>query len=78
MTFIGTWRITGMEQWDQEAYDLMGPAFFRFERGGTGHFRFIAVEGQMDWLTTPASQRFVARRRPRPPVGGAVRRRGGR
>jgi hypothetical protein len=48
MTFTGTWRITGMVQWDQEAYDLMGPAFFRFDRGGTGHFRFIAVEGQMD------------------------------
>jgi hypothetical protein len=120
----------------------MGPAFFRFDRGGTGHFRFIAVEGQMEmaealirkdsWAyiacrahcrygeregrpfveftwrattsatpraaaagrgssrtarctatfsftseTTPASRQSVARRRPRPPVRGAVRPPGG-
>ncbi len=48
MTFIGTWRITGMEQWDREAYGLMGPAFFRFDRRGTEHFRFLAVTVQMD------------------------------
>lgn len=44
----GTWRLSEMELWDQEAMDLIGPAFIEFGQGGTGRFRFIAVEGWMD------------------------------
>ena len=43
----GKWRITEMDLWDQEAIDLLGPAFIEFKRGG-GQFRFIAVDGWMD------------------------------
>lgn len=44
----GVWRVTEMDAWDQEAFDLVGPAFFDFEDGRSGRFRFIAVEGWMD------------------------------
>jgi len=46
--FVGTWRIVEMELWDQEAFDLVGPAHFTFDKDGGGSFRFIAVEGDMD------------------------------
>jgi len=41
------WRITEMDLWDQEAIDLVEPAFIEFAGQG-GHFRFIAVEGWME------------------------------
>ena len=47
-TLLGAWRITEMELWDEEAVDLMGPAFIEFGRNQSGRFRFIAVEGCMD------------------------------
>lgn len=46
---VGTWRISEMELWDQESIDLVGPAYIEFGHDGAGRFRFIAVEGQMDW-----------------------------
>jgi hypothetical protein len=46
MTIEGKWRIAEMELWDDEAIDLVGPAFMAFS-GQTGHFCFIAVEGDM-------------------------------
>ena len=45
--FDGTWRITDMEGWDQEAYDLLGPAHFKFGAEG-GTFRFVAIKGEID------------------------------
>lgn len=48
MTLVGRWRILEMELWDQEAINLVGPAFFEFGSGDAGRFRFIAVEGWMD------------------------------
>ncbi len=44
----GSWRIVEMDLWDREAIDLIGPAFIKFNADGTGHFRFIAVEGYLD------------------------------
>lgn len=45
--FVGTWRITEMEVWDQTAVDTLGPGFFQFAATGGGNFRFICVEGDM-------------------------------
>jgi hypothetical protein len=45
---LGTWRITEMEVWDQDAFELLGAAHFTFEKNALGNFRFIAVEGDMD------------------------------
>ena len=48
MSLFGTWRITAMDLWDREAFDLLDPAFFSFDGKRCGKFRFIAVEGSMD------------------------------
>ncbi|MBA2281341.1 MAG: hypothetical protein M3527_02280 [Actinomycetota bacterium] len=37
-----------MELWDQDAIDLLDPAFIEIGPGNHGSFRFIAVEGWMD------------------------------
>ncbi len=46
MSIEGKWRITEMDLWDQEAVELLGPAFIELEGQG-GAFRFIAVDGAM-------------------------------
>jgi hypothetical protein len=48
MGIVGTWRITEMEPWDQDAVDLVGPATIRFNGDGTGQLAFIAVTGTLD------------------------------
>jgi len=45
---VGRWRIVEMDLWDQDALDLVGPAFIELRADGTGEFRFIVVEGDMD------------------------------
>ena len=50
MRIAGKWRIAAMELWEQEAIDLVGPAFIEFSEGRSGQFRFIAVDGWMDCL----------------------------
>ena len=40
---IGRWRITEMDNWDQEAVDLVGPGFIEFDKDGLGELGFIAV-----------------------------------
>jgi hypothetical protein len=44
----GKWRISEMDEWEQDDFDLMGPAFLSFDARTSGSFRFIAVEGWMD------------------------------
>ena len=46
--FLGSWRITEMELWPQDAVDLVEPGFIRFDADGMGEFRFIAVHGWLD------------------------------
>lgn len=50
--FGGRWRIIEMDLWDQDAIDLVGPAFVEFEKGGHGELGFIAVQGGLDWRST--------------------------
>ena len=57
MSLAGKWRITRMELWDQEAIDLVGPAFIEFGKGQSGSFRFIAVDGWMDCRHTQRNGR---------------------
>ncbi len=46
---IGRWRITEMDNWDQDAVDLSGPGFIEFSADGFGELGFIAVSGELDW-----------------------------
>jgi hypothetical protein len=43
---IGRWRITEMDNWDQEAVDLVEPGFIKFDEDGLGELGFIAVTGE--------------------------------
>jgi hypothetical protein len=45
----GRWRIVEMDLWDQDALDLVAPAFIEFSPDHTGQFGFIAVTGWIDW-----------------------------
>ena len=57
MSIAGRWRITEMELWDQEAMDLVEPAFTEFGEDETGNFGFIAVRGWMDCRDAPRDDR---------------------
>ena len=50
--FLGSWRIVEMELWELEDIDMLGRGYIRFNRDGTGEFRFIAVQGGMDCRVT--------------------------
>jgi hypothetical protein len=39
----GRWRIVETELWDQEALDLVAPAYMRFDRNGLGEMELIAI-----------------------------------
>jgi hypothetical protein len=47
-TFIGNWRITEMEQWDQDFIDAEVPGYISFGENGMGEFQFGYVHGLMD------------------------------
>ena len=38
---IGKWRISEMEQWDQDFIDLVVPGYINFEKGGDGSKDYI-------------------------------------
>ena len=42
-SIIGRWRITEMDNWDQEAVDLVQPGFIEFDDDGLGSLGFIVV-----------------------------------
>ena len=46
--FVGYWRITEMEVWDEEYLDLVVPAFIEFDREQMGQFQFGTVRGWLD------------------------------
>jgi hypothetical protein len=48
-SIIGRWRITEMDNWDQEAVDLVQPGFIEFDDDGLGDLGFIAVTGELDY-----------------------------
>ena len=45
--FQGRWRIAEMDLWDNEALDLIEPAFLEI-KGQEGEMRFIAVRAWLD------------------------------
>ena len=45
--FQGRWRVVEMDAWDEEARDLVEPAFIRFD-GEDGEMRFVAVVAWLD------------------------------
>ena len=49
--YVGTWRITEMELWDQDFIDLVSPGQVMVYEDGRGSLNFGAVEIDMDCTT---------------------------
>ena len=49
--YVGTWRITEMELWDQDFVDLVSPGQVVVYRDGRGSLCFGAVEVSIDCTT---------------------------
>lgn len=47
--YLGRWRITHMEMWDQDFVDLVVPGHFMIRKDGVGSFQFGAIQGEMDF-----------------------------
>jgi hypothetical protein len=45
---LGTWRITGMEVWDADYFDMEAPAHITIRGDLTGEFQFGLVQGDLD------------------------------
>ena len=50
--YLGRWRITWMDQWDQDYVDEEVEGYIEFEPKGCGSFHFGYVQGRMDCRTT--------------------------
>jgi len=46
--YVGKWRITHMDKWDQDFVDLVAPGHIKIQKDGSGAFQFGAVQGEMD------------------------------
>jgi hypothetical protein len=44
--YAGKWRITDMEQWDQDYIDLVAPGHLTIDHDATGSLQFGAVEAE--------------------------------
>lgn len=49
--FTGRWRITWMDQWDQEFVDEEVEGYFDFATNNSGSFQFGSVRGTIDYRT---------------------------
>ena len=45
---VGTWRITGMEVWDADYFDMEAPAHITIRKDLTGEFQFGLVQGDIN------------------------------
>lgn len=45
---VGTWRITSMEIWDADYFDMEAPAHITIRHDLTGAFQFGLVQGDLD------------------------------
>lgn len=45
---LGDWRITGMEVWDADYFDMEAPAHITIREDLTGEFQFGLVQGDID------------------------------
>jgi hypothetical protein len=46
--FIGNWRITEMEAWDADYFDMEVSAYLTIRKDLTGEFQFGLVQAQLD------------------------------
>jgi hypothetical protein len=46
--FVGKWRITEMDEWDQDYVDMDVPGYIQIDSDGTGEFQFGLVVGNLE------------------------------
>ena len=51
---FGTWRITSMEVWDADYFDMEAPAHITIRNDLTGQFQFGLVHGDIDVRSSEA------------------------
>ena len=51
-SILGHWRITHMDEWDQDFVDEEVEGYVRLDHGGSGEFQFGYVHGQIDYELT--------------------------
>ena len=56
---IGKWRTAGMEPWDSDFINLLGPGSMQFSPDGRGDFVFGAVQSGLDCHYGQASIHFT-------------------
>ncbi len=54
--FIGHWRITEMESWDADYFDMEVPAHITIRKDLTGEFQFGLVQGELDGRVEPSGE----------------------
>ena len=54
--YIGKWRITEMEMWDQDYVDEATEGHFTFDKDDMGYFQFGWVEGRIDYRIEKCGQ----------------------
>ncbi len=52
---IGNWRITDMEVWDADYFDMEVPAHIAIRKDMTGEFQFGMVQGDLDGRVNAAN-----------------------
>jgi hypothetical protein len=55
----GRWRIVETALWDQEALDLVVPAYMRFDRSGLGEMELVAIVASIDYRVEQRDGAFV-------------------
>jgi hypothetical protein len=55
--FVGKWRITEMDQWDQDYVNAEKRGHITFEKQREGRFHFGYVQAQLDWRYDAAIDR---------------------
>ena len=46
--YAGTWRITEMDEWDNEYINMEAKAYIQIDKKGQGNFQFALVMGSID------------------------------
>ena len=57
--FVGSWRITELQGYDDDYVNLCGPAKLKISSRGSGHMNFGAVEAELDCKMDDLDERVL-------------------
>lgn len=56
--FIGKWRITNMDQWDQDYVNEVEPGYIEFKKSGLGSLHFGFIFADIDYRAIKTSDGY--------------------